>query len=77
MDQFCIVKNHGVKFDENRITFDPSPLIKPPLEIYIYAYKWLKNIGIMINIGMSTYFINLNHITKFCYGRLIIPTRPP
>ena len=72
MDQFCVLRNHGVKFGKNRITFDPSPHIKSPLEIHFYAYNWLKHIGIMMKFGMNMYFINLNHIAKFCYGRSII-----
>ena len=71
MDQFCI-RNHGVKFGENRITFDPTPHIKSPLEIHVCAYKWLKNIGIVMEFGMNVYFVNLNHVTKYCYGRSII-----
>ena len=34
-----VPRNHGVKFGENRITFNPSPHIKSPLEIHVYVYK--------------------------------------
>ena len=46
MDQFCALKNHSVNYDENWIIFDPRAHIKSPLEINVYNYKWLKNIGI-------------------------------
>ena len=75
MDQFCALRNNGVQFGENRITFDRRPHIKSPLEIHVYDYKWLKNIGIVMKFGVNVYFVNLSHITKFCYGRSII-TRP-
>ena len=39
MDKSCVLRNHGVKFSENRITFDRSPYIKSALEIQVYAYK--------------------------------------
>ena len=68
------VRNHGVKFGENRITFDPSPHIKSPLEIHVYAHKWPKNIGIIMKFGINRIF-NLYHITKFCYGQSIIDPR--
>ena len=64
MDKLCVLRNHGVKFVENWITFDRSPHIKTPLEIHVCDYKWLRNIGIVMKFGM-----NLNHIAKFCYGR--------
>ena len=57
MDKFCVPGNHGVKFGENRITFDPSPCIKSPLEIHVNAYKWLKTSVMKFN--MNVYFINL------------------
>ena len=75
MDQFCILRNHDVRFGENRITFDSCPHIKSPSQIHIYTYKWLKNIGIVMKFSMKVYFINLNHVTKFCYGRSIIDRR--
>ena len=75
IDQFCVLGNHGVKFGENRITFDPSPHIKSPFKIHVYAYKGLKNIGIVMKFGINVYYVNLNHITKFCYGRSIIAPR--
>ena len=67
MDQRCVLGNHGVKFGENWITLDHY--IKSPLEIYVYSYKWVKNIGIVMKFGMNVYFVYLNHITKFFYGR--------
>ena len=27
MDQFCVLREHGVKFSENRIAFDPTYII--------------------------------------------------
>ena len=75
LDQFFILRNQGEKFVENRITFDPCPHIKSPLQIYVYAYKWLKNIGIVMISGINLYFVNLNHITKFCCGRFIIASK--
>ena len=54
---------------------DPSPHIKSPEEIYIYAYRYLKNIDIVTKVDMKTYFVNLNHITKFCYGRKRIKSK--
>ena len=75
MDHLFSLRNHGVKFDKNQIAFDPSPYKKSPLEIHIYAYKLLKNIGIVKKFRMNVYFINLNHITKFCYNRSIIGSR--
>ena len=72
MDQFFIWRYHGVKFVENWITFDPCPYIKFPLQFHVYAYKWLKNIGFVMKCGMKVYFVNLNHVTKFCYGWFII-----
>ena len=75
MDQFFLLRNLGVKLGENRITFDASLHIKSPLQIHIYAYKWLKNIGIVKKFGMNVHFINLNHIIKLCYGRFIITPR--
>ena len=57
MNQSCVPENHGVKFGENQITFDPSSHIKFPLQIHDYAYKWLKNIGIVIKFGMKVYLI--------------------
>ena len=57
------------------IAFDPSPHIKSPLEINVYCYKWLKNIGIMMKFDMNVYFVNLKHIAKFCYGWSIIAPR--
>ena len=72
MDQFCILRNHGVIFNENQITFNPCPRITSPLHIHVYAYKCLKNIGIVMKFSMNVYFVNLNHITKICYGRFII-----
>ena len=60
MDQLFLLKSHGVKFGEDRITFDPRPHIKFPLEIPVYAYKWLKNIHIVMKFGMNVYFVNLN-----------------
>ena len=75
MDQFCVLRNHGVQFSEKRITFDRSAHIKSALEIHVYAYKWLKNIGIMIKFVMKVYFVNLNHIAKFFYVRSIIAPR--
>ena len=71
MNQFCVLRNHAV----NRITFDHSPHIKSPLEIHVYAYKWLKNIGIVMTLGINVYFVNLNHVTKFFYGGSIITPR--
>ena len=59
--QFCLLRNHGVRFGGNRITFTPNPHIKSPLEIHVYAYIWFKNIGIMMKSGMNVYFLNLNH----------------
>ena len=73
MDQFCVFGNHGVKFGLNWIPFDPSPLIKSPLETHVYAYKWLKNIGIAIKFGMNVYFVNINHV--ILYGWSIIAPR--
>ena len=32
-----VIQNHGVKFGENWITFDPNPHIKSILEINVYA----------------------------------------
>ena len=75
MDKFSVLRNHNAKFGENRITFDRSPHIKSPLEIHVYAYKWLKHIVIVMKFGMTIYFVNLNHIAKFCYGRSIIAPR--
>ena len=72
MDQFWRLRNLGVKFGENWITLDLSRQIKSALEIHVYAYKWLKNNGIVVKFGMNMYFINLNHITKCCYDRSII-----
>ena len=72
MPKFCILRNYAVKFGENRITFVRSPHIKSPLEIHVYAYKWLKGIGIVMKFSMNVNFVNLNHITKFRYGRSII-----
>ena len=66
MDQFYALRNHSAKFGENRVTFDSSPHIKSPLEIQVCAYKWLRNIGIVMKFGIYVYFVNLNHITKFC-----------
>ena len=74
MDQFYVLRNHGEKFAENRITFGSGPHRKSPLEIHVYAYKRLKNIGIMMRFGINVYFVNLNRIAKFCYGLSIIPT---
>ena len=74
-DQFYVQGNHSAKFDQNRITFDPSPHIKFPLEINVYTYKWLKNIGIVMKYGVNVCFVNLNHIAKFGYGRFIITPR--
>ena len=68
MDQFCILKNHGVKFGAYRITFDSSPHLNSPLEIHVNSCKWLKKIGIVMQFSKNVYFVNLNHITKFCYG---------
>ena len=45
------------------------------LEIQVYANKWFKNIGIVMKFGKNVYFVNLNHITKFCYGRPISTSR--
>ena len=67
MNQFCVLRNHFVKFGENWITFHSNPYIKSPLEIYLYAYKWLKNIDSVMKFGMNMYFLNLNLIIKFCY----------
>ena len=75
MDKFCVLRSHGVKFGENRITFDRSAHINSPLEIHVYAYKWLHNIGNVMKFGMKMYFVNLNYIAKFCYGRSIIALR--
>ena len=72
MDQYYILGNHGVKCDENRIAFDPSTHIQSSLEIYDYASKWLKNISILMKFSINVYFVNLNHVVKFCYGRSII-----
>ena len=72
MDQFCVLRNYGVEFGENRIAFDPSPHIKFTLEIHVYFYKLLKNIGIVMKFGMNVYSVNVNHTIKFCYGRSII-----
>ena len=72
MYKFCILRNHGVKFGENRITFKNSPNINFLLEIHVYAYKWLKNVGIVMKFGTNVYFVNLNHIAEFCYTRSII-----
>ena len=44
------------------VKFDPSPRIKSPLLIYVYANKWLKNIGMVMKFGKNVYFVNLNHI---------------
>ena len=68
-------RNHGIKFGESRITFDPIPHIKSSLEIHVYACKSLKNIGIVMKLGMKVYFVNLNHIIKICYGRSLITPR--
>ena len=62
MHQFCVLRNQSIKFGENQITFNPSPHIKSPLEILVYAYKRLK-----MKFGMNMYFVNLNHIKNFCY----------
>ena len=67
--------NIDVKFVENRIKFDSSPNRKSPLEIHVYAYKWLKNVGIVMKFGIDVYFVNLNHIAKFCYDQSIIAPR--
>ena len=75
MDKSCVLRNHSEKYGENLITFDRSPHIKFPLEIHVYAYKWLKNIGIVMKFGMNAYFINLNRIAKCCYGWSIIAPR--
>ena len=78
--QFCVQRNHSVKFSENQITFDPSPHIKLPLplhlEINVYAYKWLKRIGIIVKFGSYEYLVILNHITKFYYSQSIIALGP-
>ena len=55
MEQFCIPRNHGVKFGENRITFDPNLHIKCLLEIHI---------GIEMKFDKNVYFVNLNHINR-------------
>ena len=65
----------NVMFGENWITFDPSPHVKSPLEIQIYDYKRLKNIGILMKFSMDAYFVNLNYITELCYGRSLIALR--
>ena len=57
MDQFGILRYCFVNFGENRIAFDPSPHIKSPLEIHVYSYKWLKNIGIVMKFCMNVYFL--------------------
>ena len=75
MNQCCVLRNHGVKFGINRITFDLSPHIKSPLEIHIYSYKRLKNIDIVTKFSMNVYFVNVNNIAKFCYSRSIIASR--
>ena len=72
MDKFCILRNHGLKFGENWTAFISSPHIKSPIEIHVNAYKCLKNIGIVMKFGVTVYFVNLNHIAKFCYGWSII-----
>ena len=61
MYQFNILRNHDEKFGNNRITFDPCPHIKFPLQIHVYACKWLTNIGIGMKFGINVYFVNLNH----------------
>ena len=63
MDQFCIQRNHGVKFGENRSTVDPCPL---------YNFKFTLINGTVIKLGMNVYSVNLNYITKYFYGRFII-----
>ena len=70
-DQLFLLRNHSEKFSENWITFNASPHIKSPLEIHVYAYKWLKTIGIVMKFVMKMYFVNLNYITKFSYGIII------
>ena len=78
MDQFCIQRKYGVKFNDNRITFDPSLHIKSALKIHVDAYKWPKNIGIVMKFGMDCVFCKSKHIfiiihhTKFCSGWSII-----
>ena len=57
MDQFCVLRNHDVKFGENWITIDPMGNMEPPLEIHVYSYKWLNNISTMIKFGMSACFL--------------------
>ena len=54
------MKSSLVKIDN---TFDPSQRL------------WLKNIGIVMKFCMNEHCLNLNHITKFCYGRSIIDTK--
>ena len=39
MDQFCILRSRGVKFGENRLTFNPCPHIKFPLQIHVCGYQ--------------------------------------
>ena len=74
MNQSCILRS-CVKFIENRIIFDPCLHIKPPLDIQVYAYKWLTNISIVMKFGMNVYFVNLHMFTKFCNGRSRNATR--
>ena len=71
MLQFCVLRTHGVKLSENWITFEPSPHIKSPLEIYVYAYKCLKNIGIVTKFGMSVCFANQNYVHKLSVLRTL------
>ena len=73
--KIALIFYHGVKFGENRITFYRSPHIRSYLAIHVYAYKRLKNIGIVMKFSMNMYFVNLNHIAKFCYGQSIIAPR--
>ena len=65
IDQFCILRNPGVKFGKNQITFDTSHHIKSSLKIHVYAYKWFKTC-IVMKFVINGNFVNLNHSTKFC-----------
>ena len=63
--QLLLLRNRGVKFDENRITLEPCPHKKSALRIFDYTYKWLKNIGIVMRFGMNVYFVNLTILPNF------------
>ena len=73
MNQFCVLRKSYVKFGKNRITFDPSLHIKSLLEIHVYAYKWLKNIDIVMKFGMKVYFVNLNQHNLYINFAMVGP----